>query len=172
MKVLLAVLLLASSAFAQDKVAAANAMGSCGPRNVEFKVENDKRAHSAGTAEPGKALVYIIENQGSCAGCQVTTKVGVDGAWIGANRGDSYLSLSIDPGERHICASWQSSRAEMSSLFAFTNFTAEAGKVYYFRVRVVAGRYEQAWMDVDAINPDEGRFLISSSSLSSSHPKP
>ena len=40
-------------------------------------------------------------------GC-LTTKVALDGAWIGANHSNSYLAFAVAPGERHLCVNWQS----------------------------------------------------------------
>jgi len=170
MKLVLAVLLFASPAFAQNKVAAADAMGSCGPREVHFDVKADKSQHAVTEVADGKALVYVIETQkrdnNLCLGCHVTTKIGVDGKWVGANRGDSFLSFSVDPGEHHLCINWQSSFDALAKIAAFANFNAEPGKVYFFRVRVVAVHDREGSIDVESINPDEGRYLVSSSPLS------
>jgi hypothetical protein len=79
--------------------------------------------------------VYVI---GSFLGeslAEPTVKVGVDGAWVGANKGDSYVFTSVAPGEHHMCVNWQSGILTPSGLFAMANFTAETGKTYYFRAR-------------------------------------
>jgi hypothetical protein len=48
--------------------------------------------------------------------------MGLDGEWVGATQRNSYFSLSVDPGEHHVCAT------EGGQLFAFAHFTAEAEK--------------------------------------------
>ncbi len=37
-----------------------------------------------------------------------TVKWGVDGNWVGATQRDTYFYLSVDPGEHHLCAEWES----------------------------------------------------------------
>ena len=32
---------------------------------------------------------------------------GIDGAWTGASHGNSYFSVSVDPGVRHVCVATQ-----------------------------------------------------------------
>jgi len=50
------------------------------------------------------------------------------------------------------------------------HFTAEAGKVYYFRTKAFEGKY-QVSLDFDPIDSDQGRFFVASYPLSVSHPK-
>ena len=165
---------LASCAFAQDqdKPAVAKAKAACGPSDVEFDVTTDKTSQPAGQAEDGKALVYIIEEHiGSCGiTCRPTTKVGLDGSWVGANQGDSYFSFAVAAGEHHLCANWQSKFAFNRRLVALTNFIAEAGKVYYFRMRIeeVKGR---SVFDLDPVNSDQAQLLVASFPLSTAHTK-
>lgn len=99
-----------------------------------------------------KQLVYAVEDLGQCSQCtgrgnafftdvsMALTKVGMDGNWMGANHGNSYLLFTADPGEHHLCLNWQSVFVVRSRAFAMANFTAEEGKTYYFRARVFRGR--------------------------------
>src|SRR5208282_465796 len=118
MRIALAFVLFTMSAFAQDSSAVSSAQAACGPKDVNFDVEDDNSPHTVGQPEAGKALVYVIQDIGSmsCVGGCVTTKVALDGAWIGANHHNSYLSFAVDPGERHLCANWQSHFARLSRL--------------------------------------------------------
>jgi hypothetical protein len=65
---------------------------------------------------------------------------------------------------------WQSRLATRSRAFAMANFTAEEGKVYYFRERVFPGEGDDSF-DLDPINSDEGKYLVAYSAFSVSHPK-
>jgi hypothetical protein len=65
-----------------------------------------------------------------------TIRVGLNGAWVGVHQGVSYFSFSVDPGEQHLCANWQSMWKQLSSQHSFTSFVAEAGKTYFFRVQI------------------------------------
>ena len=57
----------------------------------------------------------------------------------GADRPDSYLSFSVDPGEHHLCTRWQSHLKQFSDKAAFASLTADPGKIYYFRARIIEG---------------------------------
>src|ERR1039457_7540505 len=108
MKVALVALLFAASALAQGS--SANPAAACGFMNVSFKVKLDDTQHTLTQPEAGKAVVYIIHDAGSLGMIAYpTTKFAVDGSWMGANHGDSYFSVAVDPGEHHLCTALQSS---------------------------------------------------------------
>jgi hypothetical protein len=76
-----------------------------------------------------------------------------------------------EPGEHHVCANRQSHFAQANQMFALAHFTAEAGKVYYFRTRSF-GDKDQSLIDLEPVDSDQARYLIASYPLSVSHPKP
>jgi hypothetical protein len=174
MKTVLAALMLsgvfAVSAAAQDEAAMAMAQAACGPKGANFDVTWDS-AHVTPQPESGKALVYVIENVGAeqCRGC-ATTKVGMDGNWMGANKGDAYFFFPVSPGEHHLCANWQSAFgwSSRNGVFAMTDFNAEAGHTYYFEVRVAE---RILFFDLHALNDDQGKYLVACDLFSVSHPK-
>jgi len=172
-KILLAVLLLAAPAFAQDEAALAAA--GCGPSKIKFDVKTNSHQHTVAQPEPGKALVYAFEDfphTGITIG-GITTKLGIDGAWVGANYDNSYFFFSVDPGDHSLCTSVQSSLPGTSKLQAAASLTAEAGKVYYFRTLVLHttdSKYPPE-VKLEPVDPAEGRLLIASYSFSTSHPK-
>ncbi len=162
-------------AFAQDQ-AATRAEAGCGPDKVQFDVKTDKKQHSEMTPESGKALVYVFEEEMQDAGLAigaVTTRIGLDGQWVGANHGKSHLSFSVDPGEHNLCASWQSILSMRSKLASAASLTAEAGKVYYFRTKVDERNSDQRRpaLKMEPVDSAEGKLLLADSSLSVSHPK-
>ena len=171
MRAALFVVLFAVSAFAQDQAAITAAQAACGPKEVKFDAKQDAAQHPTPQADPGKALVYVVQNLGEmqCSGCALT-KVGLDGAWVGATKGSSYVYFPAEPGERHICVNWQSRLEWRSRSLALANFTAEAGHVYYFRIRLSISRSIYSF-DLDPVNSDEGKLLVASSAYSVSHSK-
>jgi len=182
MKAALVLILFAASALAQDQAALLAAESACGPKDVKFAVKQDPAQHPAPQPESGKALIYVVEDLGQCPDCdggskaistnvdQALTKVGMDGAWMGANQGSSYFFFAATPGEHHLCINWQSRLEARSRAFAMASFTTEEGKVYYFRERVFPGAHDYSF-DLDPINGDEGKYLVASSVFSISHPK-
>ncbi len=141
MKTILAVLVFASPLFAQEPAPAASVRGGCGPSEAYFDVKTDRKQHPVAPADAGKALVYVFEDieRGP------TMRVGLDGAWIGANKGKSYFFFSVDPGE--------------------------AGKVYYLRTQVYERTERDLNVKFEPVEAAEGQFLISASAFSTSHPK-
>jgi len=173
-KLILAVLLLITPAFAQDQTAAFAAAG-CGPDKIKFDVKTNSHQHTVAQPQPGKALVYAFEDfphTGLTIG-GVTTKVGLDGTWVGANYDNSYFFFLVDPGDHSLCASVQSSVPGTSKLKAAASLTAEAGKVYYFWTLVlhVSDPNRPTEVKLEPVDPAEGRLLIASSPFSTSRPK-
>jgi hypothetical protein len=93
-------------------------------------------------------------------------KVGLDGAWVGANHGTSYLSFPVEPGEHHLCAEWQLGEAPSSIRYtvSLTSLRAEPGQTYYIRARFLL-----RVMDFEKIDPDQGRLFVGTSPLSDYH---
>jgi hypothetical protein len=171
MKAFFVLLILAASAIAQEQTPVNAPEAACGPSNVQFAIKTNAGTSAPLHAEDGKALVYVVEDQQFKYVKDVTVRVGLDGAWIGANRGNSYIAFQVDPGEHHLCADWQPA-AVSSRLVSLSSVTAEAGKTYYFRARTTGAKAEEVSLDLDLINNDEGRLLVSRTPLSISNPKP
>jgi hypothetical protein len=168
--------LLSTLTFAQDQSPLAAAEAACGPKDVQFAAQ---AAPSQPLAQPdaGKSLVYVVEVFDKVVGeiSRPTLRVGVDGKWVGAGKGNSYISFSIDPGEHHLCANWQSHWKRLSNEEAFNGFTADPGKTYYFRARINeiggSGGASNFSLDLEPLNVDQGKYLIASSAWSASQPK-
>lgn len=153
---------------AQDLRKTAAAKKACGPQEISFDVDA-LRAPASALTDPGKALIYIIEQEsstpafciGRCGG--LTMKLGLDGYWIGAVSGSSYTVLSIAPGEHHMCANWQSHIKKLSEKVVLQDFTAEAGKTYYFITHDLVTSPEAGSManiTLESANPGEAKMLI------------
>ena len=161
----------------EEQAAAARAAAGCGASNVEFDVKTDAKQHPVSQPEPGKALVYFLHVESQDGGIinkgWVTSRVGIDGAWVGANHGKSYFFLSVDPGQHAACTDWQSSHKIYSRQSAAVSFSAEAGKVYYIRTTImeITAVQRTPGMKLELIDSAEGQLLISSSALSAAHPK-
>jgi hypothetical protein len=169
MKTFLAVMLLSCLAFAQDEAAIAKAKAACGPDDVSFSVKTSEGSHPPATVEPGKALVYVVGQDPACSSCGKVARIGLDGTWAGAIDFGSYTSFTVEPGEHHLCTNWQSFFAGPKKPVGLTNLTAEAGKIYYLRIRVLV--LNQIAIDLDPVNTDQGQYLVATSKMSESHPK-
>lgn len=149
---------------------------ACGPVTAHFDTQT---VASQAVAQPveGKSQIYVIEVFNKVVGevGRPTLRVGVDGTWIGADKGNSYVAFSVDPGEHHLCTNWQSHLKRLSKEAAFLGFTAEAGKIYFFRARISEHGGSTGGsnfsLDLDQVNDDEGKYLVASSSSSISRLK-
>lgn len=166
MKVVLGAVLLFTvscsvATFSQDAVTAA--MAACGPKDDHVKVDPNIGRDASAQPESGKALVYLVEDDGvtnGIVGAGITLRVGLDGAWVGAvNHRNPFLSFLISPGERHLCVNWQSSIESRSRLTRLAHMEAQPNRVYYFRVRRWDTSY-QMFLDFDPIDSDLGKFLL------------
>jgi hypothetical protein len=154
MRIIFVMMILAACAFAQDQPKPAVAARACGPEDADFKVKLDDSRHMPAAPEPGKARIYFVQEiEGlSCIGSCVKTKIGMDGAWVGAMQRNSYFSVSVDPGEHHLCAT-------PGHKTVLAHITAEAGKSYYFRAHAFINKTEDLF-DFGAIDSDQGEYLI------------
>jgi hypothetical protein len=159
MRIIGLVMLFAVSAFTQVP---RTVTAACGPEKVSLNVKLDKTQHTLAQPEPGRALVYFIQEGG-------TAQIGLDGAWVGANKNSSYFAISVEPGEHHVCADVRTPRGIPGVPVGFLHFTAEAGRVYYFDARVVYG--SQAYLFLGAVDSDQAKYMIASYPLSVPTPK-
>jgi hypothetical protein len=163
-------LLMAMPVFGQDQTTDLRTAAGCGPSETQFSVKSDHTLHAVRQPEPGKALVYVIE-QGRPEGgeAKVTVRVGLNGNWMGANYGESYLSFDVAPGEHHVCVDWQSSLKSRQKLSGAAELTAESGKTYYFRAEVVLTQATESHderLSIKAVDAPEGMLLVSKSAQS------
>ena len=138
---------------------------ACGPKDANFNVKLDDSQHSVVSPEPGKARIYFIrEADGSYS---TPLMFGIDGAWVGAaSRKSSFSSISVDPGERHICVAtpyWTREGLQLAIVLA--HLQAEAGKTYFYRTR------DYLQLQIDLIDSDEGKYLLTFYPLSVPSPK-
>jgi hypothetical protein len=169
-------LLFSTHAFAQDQSPLAEVEAACGPKDVQFEPQ---AASSQPLAQPdaSKSLIYVVEVFDKVVGqiARPTLRVGLDGKWVGADKGNSYIAFSVDPGEHHLCANWQSRWKRFSNEEAFNGFTADPGKKYYFRARITEQNSSPGgstfYLDLESLNGDEGKYLVASSIRSSAQPK-
>lgn len=86
-------------AFSQNAAVAA-ATTACGPSGEHLKVDSETAKALPTQPEPGKALVYVIEDDGVAnriIGGNITWRVGLDGAWVVAlNRHSPYTTVFGD----------------------------------------------------------------------------
>jgi hypothetical protein len=162
-KVMVLLLVCAAPVFGQNAKKDFRTAAGCGPAETQFSASVAANPKTLTPPPAGSALVYVIEvERPDDAG--ITTRVGLDGNWIGANRGRAYLAFEVEPGERHVCVDWQSSIESRQRLGGAAVLMAEAGKTYFFRAEVLLsgatiGHNEDMW--VEPVDEAEGMWLVS-----------
>lgn len=158
-------LLCSVSAFTQDAAIAA-ATAACGPQNEHLKITAKNANGLLSEPEPGKALVYVIEDDGVInntignIGGGITWRVGVDGAWVaGLNRHSPYTSFSLTPGVHHLCVNWQSGLEHRAKATNLALLRAESDQTYYFRLRKWDTQ-TAVYVDLLPVDSDQGKLLI------------
>jgi hypothetical protein len=160
-------LVVASFAAAQNAPTVSQAESACGSSDVKFDIKTDARQHPLAPAEAGKAMIYVIEDWDPVDTGRTdrpAVRVGMDGKWMGATQGDSYLFFPADPGLRHLCVNNQSA---IRSYGTFTHLNAAygleimAGQTYYFRVRMPRGGTSTSYSIIlEPLNIDEAQLLL------------
>jgi len=176
MKLLLIALLLAAPLCAQNTPkerfgqTPAPPTAACGSTPTSFSVKTDDAQHGLPPLETGKAQIVFIHDAGS-EGSGIgypTTKLAIDGTWVGANHEDTWFAVAVEPGEHHLCVTLQSNLVD--SRVELAHLTAQPGGVYYYRTRLVMSRQVEL-LELEPIDSDEGRYLIEAFPMSVSKAK-
>jgi hypothetical protein len=164
-KLVLMLIVFMVPAFGQSEKTDLRAAAGCGPAAARFDVKVDKKQHALAQPEAGKALVYVVQQGRPLGGdSAVTTRVGLDGNWAGANHGGSYMSFEVNPGDHQLCVDWQSSLKGRQRLSQAVQLAAEAGQTYFFRAEVVmsqATKAHEELLKLEAVDNAEGALLLS-----------
>lgn len=146
----------------------------CGPDDQRFDVKTTKSDHPETKQAADKAVVYFLQDDREFESTpKPTMRMGIDGKWVGATHGTSYLATTVEPGEHHLCASWQSNvTLGQPKQSGALHFTAEAGKVYFFSAQDRWYReHGSKPMKFEALDSDQGQLLISQFAFAASKPK-
>ncbi|HTA51226.1 MAG TPA: DUF2846 domain-containing protein [Candidatus Acidoferrum sp.] len=175
LRILIVALLLGLPTYTQAQSSEDHSAGGCGSSKDGWDVKTVKEHPPAPKPADGKALVYVVQTMVDApviGGNKATTRLGVDGMWIGANHGNSYFFFPVDPGEHSICTDWQSALYTRSGLASAADLNAQAGRTYYFRIRVRdVTNYRPGDVEIGPLDTSEARLLLGNSEFASSHPK-
>ncbi len=179
-------LLVAISAFSQngqEKLATKQRIqrpqAACGDPSAKFTVHPGALIQPPVPIGKTEARVYILDDTvipfqpGQHLSGAATIKVGLNGQWIGATKGRSYIALPVQAGENHVCGRVQRTRywwpagCFLVGNTALLRLHVVAGQTYYVRARayhIDAG--DDGFfcaVNLDTVNPDEGKLLLAES---------
>jgi len=143
---------------------------ACGDDSIQFDAKQEKDSRALTVPDDGKALIVFVETMPGEHMMQSTTRFGVDGAWVGAGKNDSYFTWSVPPGEHNLCASMQSAPSRGKKAFTHVaSLTAEQGKVYYFEAQITA--VPLLSLDFSQLSEAEGKYRVKAWKFATSKPK-
>jgi uncharacterized protein (DUF2147 family) len=153
---------------------------SCGKEDTNFKVTAQLNPPPLASPEAGKAQIVFLETEntgGQFINPGDEARIGVDGAWTGATKGDSYFVIAMSPGQHHLCVNLVKNDDSEWNGTAVTSVNVEQGKVYYYRVKILHLRIG-GWptgdtiqsLDLTLVNEDEGKYLINTIALAIAKP--
>ncbi len=159
-----------TAALGQDVWTSLEVASACGSQSVKLTVTTDSKHHSIQQPNKGEAIVYVIQDvpQGVLSG---TTRVGIDGQWIGANQNRSHFFVVLKPGVHHVCVSGQWSKFMSLNSIALRRLTLKDGEISYLRVRFLNPGAGGAFLGLESVDEDEGKFLVETSDSSMVHSK-
>ena len=142
---------------------------ACGDNRIQFDVKTLK--NQPAPPPRGKAQIVFVENENQMVApfSYATVRFGLDGVWVGADYGNSYLVVDIAPGIHHLCASWQGALGWKK--FGLAPLTAEPGKVYYFAAQVTVESESYSEFSLSQLNDDEGKYRVNAFKRSTWKPK-
>jgi len=122
--------------FATIQASASTWPDACGKDSTQFKVKTSKKQAELVAPEAGKALIIFTESVNGDFASEPVARFGIDGSWVGANKGASYFAVSVAPGEHHLCAVRQSGAKSDRVNVGEATVKAEAGNVYYYDFKI------------------------------------
>ncbi len=143
---------------------------SCGSEKIDFDVDTKKDQPAPAAPEEGKAQIVFIEKSPYAR----VTRFGVDGAWVGATKGNSYFTVSVAPGKHHLCAYAEGNLLMHGFEPGVKSLLFEAGKTYYLKYTLsvdVSHDARTSSATFDPLEADEGAYLIKKYPLSQSKAK-
>jgi hypothetical protein len=149
---------------------AQNLPPSCGPRKQTFSVKLTQEPHSLTPPKPRMAMLVFINSESNCWGC-ITVYIGLDGKWIGGNKGNSWFAMNVPVGRRHICAYVRTLGYPLRNQVLLTELRPVAGETYFFTTEVFNTAAVPFALGLRSVSPDEGKFLVSQSAHASWAPK-
>lgn len=92
----------------------------------------------------------------------------------GANKGKSYFTYSIEPGEHHVCVDQQSVSGKIRQAVSMDSFIADPGHVYYYQIKITIDKSYQPTrfsLDLVPLNADDGEYQAKLANLATPIPK-
>jgi len=105
---------------------------ACGADTTQFKVSHSNTEPTL-TPPAGQALIVLIQKPiGEEFASDPILRLAVDGTWVGAVKGSSYIAIPVSPGSHKLCVGRQSKYDDEKSNLSTAPLNAQAGSVYYY----------------------------------------
>jgi hypothetical protein len=114
---------------------------ACGDIKTKFEISEKKDQPPPAGPEDGKALLVFVGTVPTSHFASLPPiRYGLDGQWAGATKEKSYFTVSVSPGQHHLCAATHGNMGPHLKAAVPLDVTVEAGKTYYFEAQAVVTR--------------------------------
>lgn len=134
------------------------AAGACGPEVIWIHPGPEELDASAKTfsVRPDAGSIYVVASGYEWIG--PFAEVFLDGNKVGPIDAGKYRFLSVRPGEHRVGAGWADVRSSVE-------LAVEAGAIYFVRVTIEGGIWNESTETVEVIEEAEGRKLVRDATL-------
>jgi hypothetical protein len=109
-------------------------LAACGPQSIKGNPRTIPIPKVESGPSPGNALVYFFSNPAQAFAPGIV-RIGIDGKWVGAVQGDSFVAVGITPGQHHVCSNLLQKYS--GNEIALDNLRARAGQTYFFTTLIL-----------------------------------
>lgn len=134
---------------------------ACGVGKANFETHIDSLRPPTPAIPPGKALVFVFEQMPNLSPLTRKVDIGIDGAWIGVNDAQTYMTFFVDPGVHHLCAHYEGRFAiGEQGPDILHRLNAQPGHTYYVFYRGMAERTDGLISFFTEVDEDQGQLLL------------
>lgn len=110
------------------------ALAACGPQSIKVNPRTIPIPQVESRPSPGKALVYFFSNPAQAFAPGIV-RIGIDGKWVGAVQGDSFVAVEVTPGQHSVCSNLI--QKYFGTEISLDNLNALAGQTYFFTTLIL-----------------------------------
>lgn len=166
------------------------AEAACGDSTARFKVKRINGPSDVPAPSPGSARLVVLENgfgwyadrylvpKGKSKPRDYkklpqrltpTVRMGMDGKWMGALRGNDFVTFTVSPGEHHLCVQFQNPENTGTSstlpMAFLSDMKADVGQTYYFQISYMMIHNLDKWgLELHPLQEYSGKLILSRSS--------
>jgi hypothetical protein len=109
---------------------------ACGSPQMKLKVKTMKNHPLTDAPGDGMARLVFVQVLDGDFGLEPVTRFAVDGTWVAADKGASYVAVDVKPGEHKVCAARQTGIKEDDAKIGLVVANAVAGHTTFYQFKI------------------------------------